>query len=414
MGFFSNIDRHAKIGRIIALGNAFKLPGLRRFLSQSLGYDIQRVESFRGLEGPEVIAAPSFKENILSFGVCYGLALQGLGKGGLKTNLLPKQIVRDRLIREKKPWAVAAAAAAVAGVQPELRRLLDGPVHARRGPLERRRVRATQITGRAADLKDRTDKAVKEFDGYKSIGDNLVGHVEKRVQWLELLKAINQALPVDDPKHDDIRERNQLHITSIDCQQVDDLSQWFAGVKQWYKPLSELPGGAPAQGGAPGPPGGQPGGPLPGGAPGGPESGPSGKGWVIAIHGRHYHNNKEGAAQSGEFVRNTLMQGLVSGKIEVPTMDGKTETVSLKDLGIGYPVLINPGRIETEVIDNPSPIIIGGESPGGLPQGRRETGREEDESRQETIRLNKFAFTMQFVWKPTLASERHAVKKENK
>ena len=82
LGFFSNIDRHAKIGRIVALGNAFKLPGLRRFLSQSLGYDIQRVEAFHGLEGPEVLAAPSFKENVLSFGVCYGLACKGWARAG--------------------------------------------------------------------------------------------------------------------------------------------------------------------------------------------------------------------------------------------------------------------------------------------------------------------------------------------
>ena len=62
------------------------------------------------------MATPAFKENILSFGVCYGLALQGLGKGGLRTNLLPKEIVKDRLIREKKPWAVAAAATILLGL----------------------------------------------------------------------------------------------------------------------------------------------------------------------------------------------------------------------------------------------------------------------------------------------------------
>ena len=91
LGFFTNIDRAAKIGRVVALGNAFKLPGLRRYLSQSLGYEIQRVEAFRGLVGPEVLATPAFKENILSFGVCYGLCLQALGSGGLRTNLLPKR-----------------------------------------------------------------------------------------------------------------------------------------------------------------------------------------------------------------------------------------------------------------------------------------------------------------------------------
>ena len=109
LGFFSNIDRAAKIGRVVALGNAFKLPGLRKYLSQSLGHEIHRIECFRGLTGADVVATPAFKDNVLSFGVCYGLVLQALGQGGLRTNLLPKEILKDRLIRQKKPWAVAAA-----------------------------------------------------------------------------------------------------------------------------------------------------------------------------------------------------------------------------------------------------------------------------------------------------------------
>ena len=110
LGFFTNLDRTAKIGRVVAMGNAFKLPGLRRYLAQSLGFEIERVDSFRGLVGPEVLVTPALKDNILSFGVCYGLCLQALGRAGLRTNLLPKEITRDRLIRRKKPWAVAAAA----------------------------------------------------------------------------------------------------------------------------------------------------------------------------------------------------------------------------------------------------------------------------------------------------------------
>ncbi len=55
IGYFSNLDRAAKIGRVVALGNAMKLPGLRRYLSQSLGYDIEKIESFHSLEGPQVV-----------------------------------------------------------------------------------------------------------------------------------------------------------------------------------------------------------------------------------------------------------------------------------------------------------------------------------------------------------------------
>ena len=115
IGYFSNLDRAAKIGRVVALGNAMKLPGLRRYLSQSLGYEIEKLESFRRLVGSQVVSAPAFQENLLSFGVCYGLALQGLAKGGVRTNLLPKEIIHDRLIKRKKPWAVAAAAVLLLG-----------------------------------------------------------------------------------------------------------------------------------------------------------------------------------------------------------------------------------------------------------------------------------------------------------
>ena len=115
IGYFSNLDRTAKIGRIVALGNAMKLPGLRRYLAQSLGYDIERVQSFQGLVGSQVLSSPIFKENAICYGICYGLTLQGLGKPGLHTNLLPKEIVKDRLIKRKKPWAIAAAATLLLG-----------------------------------------------------------------------------------------------------------------------------------------------------------------------------------------------------------------------------------------------------------------------------------------------------------
>jgi type IV pilus assembly protein PilM len=115
IGYFTNLDRRAKISRGVALGNAMKLPGLQRYLAQNLGFDLARVESFRGLSGTAVVDAPAFKENVLAFGVCYGLALQGLRDTKIKTNLLPREIVQERLVRAKKPWAVGAAAALLLG-----------------------------------------------------------------------------------------------------------------------------------------------------------------------------------------------------------------------------------------------------------------------------------------------------------
>ncbi len=60
--------------------------------------------------------APQFQDNLASFGVAYGLGVQGLNRGGLGTNLLPPEIERIRLIRSKKPWALAASALIMLGL----------------------------------------------------------------------------------------------------------------------------------------------------------------------------------------------------------------------------------------------------------------------------------------------------------
>ena len=78
ISFFQSVDKSANITRAITLGNAMKLRGLQKYLAQSLGYEMIDLEEYRGLSGPVVLGSPAFKENILSFAVCYGLALQGL------------------------------------------------------------------------------------------------------------------------------------------------------------------------------------------------------------------------------------------------------------------------------------------------------------------------------------------------
>ena len=116
IGFYSSINRTAKIRKVIGLGNGFKLPGLQKFLQQNLNQEIDRLETFDKLIGDEVKGAPQFQDNLASFGVAYGLGVQGLGRGGLSTNLLPPEIERIRLIRSKKPWALAASALIMLGL----------------------------------------------------------------------------------------------------------------------------------------------------------------------------------------------------------------------------------------------------------------------------------------------------------
>ncbi len=106
IGYFSSVNRQAKISKVIGLGNGFKLAGLQKFLQQNLQYEVERPDAYQGLAGDSVINAPLFQDNLLSFAVPYGLSLQALNLSRIHTTLLPKEITTARLIRARSlgPW----------------------------------------------------------------------------------------------------------------------------------------------------------------------------------------------------------------------------------------------------------------------------------------------------------------------
>ena len=114
--FFESNEKAAVIGEVVLLGNAAKLPGIKQFLGKQLEIDIAKVSEFNKLKGADVVTQPTFANNVLSYAPCYGLCLQGLKKGRINTNLLPKEIVVERIIRAKKPWVLAAVGALTLGL----------------------------------------------------------------------------------------------------------------------------------------------------------------------------------------------------------------------------------------------------------------------------------------------------------
>lgn len=122
LGYFTNTHRDAHVAYMVGLGSAFRLPGLQKYMAEKLSLDVRKPTAFDRLAGEQVLHDPVFTENILTFPIAYGLALQGLNQlgdrkdyGRINTNLLPAEIRTERLIRAKKPWAAAAAAALLLG-----------------------------------------------------------------------------------------------------------------------------------------------------------------------------------------------------------------------------------------------------------------------------------------------------------
>jgi len=110
IGFYSSTHRDVRLQKVVGVGNAFKLPGLQKFLQQNLGLEVVRPGHFNKLAASSAANASQFIEHLLSFGVAYGLALQGLGLAKITSNLLPPEIAKQ-IVWRKKRLAFAAAAA---------------------------------------------------------------------------------------------------------------------------------------------------------------------------------------------------------------------------------------------------------------------------------------------------------------
>ncbi len=198
LGFFTNTHRDANIEYMIGLGNAFRLPGLQRFMAEKLQLDLRKLSKLERLGGDTVVNESIFTENILSFAVSYGLALQGLKQAKLLTNLLPPEIRVERLIRAKKPYAVAAAAALLLGASTMLwgnGRIWNayGNQVVADAKKEGQNVLG-RVTGADTAFNNQKAETFKERDAIASI----IAGQKERLNWLKLHRFIGQIVPHPD------------------------------------------------------------------------------------------------------------------------------------------------------------------------------------------------------------------------
>jgi len=195
LGYFTNTHRDAHVAHLVGLGSAFKLPGLQKYLADKLSLEVKKPVKFEKLSGESVLTDPLFQENLLTFAVAYGLALQGLGQARLSTNLIPKEIVQDRLIRSKKPYAAAAAALLLlglggmaAGFSTPYSRLQDKRIDDARKQVD---------NAASAYDKQNTDFAAeltKSADEQKRVKSIIAGQ-EERLNWPRFVEVFTASLP---------------------------------------------------------------------------------------------------------------------------------------------------------------------------------------------------------------------------
>ncbi|MCA9215544.1 MAG: type IV pilus assembly protein PilM [Planctomycetales bacterium] len=429
IGFFRSIDRSANITKGVILGNTVRLPGLQPYLEKNLEIPMKKIAEYQHLEGSSVVATPKYKDNVLSFAVSYGLCLQGLGKGRLSTNLIPRELITARIIRQKKPWAVAALALLMLGFAFNYITHWNRWRESSLTRFESEKVKLSSITNTSNTFKSNDDADKAKFDQLKDWGKAVVGGADSRFMVLELIKTINAGLPgqqgldagtVSELPYD---KRPDLFITSVEMQYFTDVSDYanenvtgrYQQFREWLaanEKLTSAPATTTSDPATETDTAAEPDAETEADAdaePAAAEAGESsveiptvsGPGWVVQLKGFHCYDGG-GINNRANYLINTVLKYLDSGEVTLPVAPGGAlETFTTKEMGIVMPILANDGTDATVSVPDPD-YVPDKNSDAAATTSAWGTGVSQVGFKQ----IPGYEFTIQFIWKENTVSDR--------
>lgn len=343
IGYFSSVNRNAKVVKVIGVGNGFKLAGLQKFLQQNLQYEVERPDTYQALAGDAVLNSPLFADNILSFAVPYGLTLQALGLSRIRTSLLPPEITAARRVRKKKPWAVATAASLLLGFSAATMGNAFAYKAVHTEEFAKAQETANQFSGEVSKLGGEYSSQTSRFEASKTKLENLVSG-RRDVSWMQIYNAITDSLPRDPEgkefKQDEINLRNQISLTEISSEKVSDVSAWYGLLNDQQKTFMTAED---------------------------KETGPSGEGYVFTLRGKHWHNEPQNPKGQGVlYVVHNFLANLHEPTIQRPGYPLRDVT----RLGISHATIVDHGTSKLTLNASGKPETNASRlAPGGRPRG---------------------------------------------
>jgi type IV pilus assembly protein PilM len=264
IGFFSSTHRDVELRTALALGNAFRLPGLQKYLENNLTISggIGKLERFNQVIATATVNAPQFSENILTFAPAYGLALQGLGLAKINASLLPTELARLAIWNRKRPVFIATAACiGVAALLPYARTVLD---HQALASADGSMQTAKSVIQKAQSFKAEYQKVQKNTAEQQKAINDLLGLRENLGLVSQILALPTMARPDPDARLQGVNSladlqklvatdslpprtaRGQFLVDSVSVTYVDDLDavKLVAAVPSGQ--VGRLPGGGPS------------------------------------------------------------------------------------------------------------------------------------------------------------------------
>ena len=366
IGYYTSLHRDSRVERVVALGNAFRLAGLTKFLSQNLGVEVTKIEDISALAGAEALQAPLFRENVLSFGVTFGLAIQGLGVSAIQTSLLPPEILSSKILKRKRPFFVAAGVALLGAVG-----CFGYSQMASSGELAGKSGEVPRLKSEIDNLRKENDKQKGRFEEQKTALtaeaakiDEIEGLLSGDTYMHEVYRTVWDAWPLDEnlARYNPITNDPQYSTLSI----IEMLN-----LTAHYVPDVRVYGEAAAAGAPADPAAGQS---TDAGQPGQPaaKAAVATPGVLIEIEGVTPKTGRDGH----EFVNNSLIAGLKRCRrtVEIPTPAGKDVLAKIPLTGVfrNQPAYTEFGKVYTppKVVPTPgAPAAPATPEPPGADRG---------------------------------------------
>jgi len=315
IGFFSSVNRQAKITKVLGVGNGFKLAGLQKFLQQNLQYEVERPDTFRALAGDAVLNSPLFADNVLSFAVPYGLCLQSLGLSRIRTTLLPPEISAARRVRKKKPWVVATAASMLLGFSLSTAGNAFSNQAVFTEDFADAQTKAEGFKSELGTLASNYTAQTGAFDSSQTRLDSLVKG-RRDVSWLNIYNSVIDSLPRDPDNQEKPKEialRNQMSLTEVSSEKVSDVSAWYEGLSDQQKQFMSAKD---------------------------KEEGPSGEGYIFTVRGQHWHHEDRVQQKRGVlYVVHSFLRNLQSPTVQT----GAYPVRDVTRMGISHATIMDHG-----------------------------------------------------------------------
>ncbi len=415
IGFFRSIDKKAEIAELLITGNTVKMPGLAAYLGKNLGFEVHVLDRFNRLGGDDVLTIPTFRDNAPTFAVSYGLCLQGLGLSQVHASLVPHEILTARMIRAKKPWTLAGLAALLIG--------MTG--HYALTEQSWARSHDDDWSGAAREVKQADDYAGQHRDEDASLKTKLVylnelgkqvsGNAERRLTWLEIVRAANGLIPRTDypdgklpsPQEVPFKDRIDFHITEVETKKYEDVKTWWSDdiQRRYQEEITDwsriMKGKIPD--------------PVAANLLAEAQTGPSGPGWVIQFRGFHYYNDPtrpglEGSNHVRKYLTSSFLGYYEDGRpkpVVLPDPRDSTRTVTFtpRQMGLVYPLLLDDNRSVEVNVPNPDYDPTANDS--SVAEEDAVSGDDEAAGAENPyLTVRRLDFVFQVIWQEKTLSQR--------